>query len=238
MTSRLVSLYAPEVASRLSGEYGDCRHYNQSDPLDELLFIICSVKTTESAYLPAYRRLRALLEDPAFGFRASAEVIEGALVGAGLQRQKAAAIRRILDALLVNRGEPSLAHLRQLDDLDCEAELVALPGVGKKVARCVMMYSLDRQVFPVDTHCWRIVRRLGWFRPSVRDRHCTASDMDRVQQGIPRELRPSLHMNMVSLGRDACRARIASCDRCVLRGLCPAIGVRTGNQNRDLAMTR
>ncbi|MEZ5304792.1 MAG: endonuclease III domain-containing protein [Verrucomicrobiales bacterium] len=101
-------------------------------------------------------------------------------------------------------GKLSLADLRRLPDGEVEAFLTSLKGVGKKVARCVMMYSLDRQVFPVDTHCWRIARRLGWVRPTQKDGHCSERDMDRLQERIPPARRYSLHVNMVSLGRGFC----------------------------------
>ncbi|MDP1593275.1 MAG: hypothetical protein Q8L80_03420 [Gallionella sp.] len=81
-------------------------------------------------------------------------------------------IRNLLDAVVARFGEPNLELLRSMSDQEAEDFLLALPGVGKKIARCVLMYSLGQQVFPVDTHCWRIARRLGWVRPitTLRER--------------------------------------------------------------------
>ncbi|MDO9012453.1 MAG: hypothetical protein Q7U78_11700 [Gallionella sp.] len=139
-------------------------------------------------------------------------------------------IRNLLDAVVARFGEPNLEPLRSMSDQEAEDFLLSLPGVGKKIARCVLMYSLDRQVFPVDTHCWRIARRLGWVRPTQKDRHCAQRDMDRLQSKIPPELRYSLHVNMISLGREICTASAPKCDKCPLAALCPRIGIARGRR--------
>lgn len=113
----------------------------------------------------------------------------------------------------------------KMGDAEAEAFLLSLPGVGKKVARCVLMYSLGRQVFPVDTHCWRIARRLGWVRPIQKDKHCAPRDMDRLQSKIPLELRHSLHVNIISLGREICTPTTPRCNECPISAWCPRIGV-------------
>ena len=131
----------------------------------------------------------------------------------------------LFDIIVAKFGEPTLKPLRKMSDKDAEAFLLSLPGVGKKVARCVLMYSLGRQVFPVDTHCWRIARRLGWVRPTQKDKHCAPRDMDRLQSKIPPELRYSLHVNMISLGREFCSQAAPRCDECPISAWCPKIGV-------------
>ena len=123
--------------------------------------------------------------------------------------------------------------LRKMSDKDAETFLLSLPGVGKKVARCVLMYSLGRQVFPVDTHCWRIARRLGWVRPTQKDKHCAPRDMDRLQSKIPPEFRYSLHVNMISLGREICTPTAPRCDECPISAWCPKIGVSRIRKQKD-----
>jgi endonuclease III len=186
------------VAALLRGRYGDHAHFNRKNPLEELLYIFCSTKTQESSYRATYTALR---EDfPTFSrlAEAPAEYIAKPLVSGGLYRQKSEAIRKTCDAIIGQFGRLTLSPLRAMGDAECEEFLTALPGVGKKVARCVMMYSLGREVFPVDTHCWRIARRLSWVRPTQKDGHCAPRDMDRLQNKIPPALRFSLHVNMVS----------------------------------------
>jgi endonuclease-3 len=214
-----------EVAATLKYRYHDFAHYNLKDPLDELLFIMCSTKTEEASYRNTFRALKKSFPTHHKIAEASVEYIASTIVSGGLSNQKAKAIRNLLDAAIARFGKPSLEPLRAMTDKDAEAFLLSLPGVGKKIARCVLMYSLDRQVFPVDTHCWRIARRLGWVRPTQKDRHCAPRDMDRLQSKIPPELRYSLHVNMISLGRDICIANAPRCDECPLFDWCPRIGV-------------
>lgn len=213
-----------QVAPILLRCYGDHAHYNRRNPMEELLFILCSVKTQESSYLSTYSALRE--EFPTFSSlaEAPAEYIAKPLASGGLQKQKSMSIRKICDAIIGRFGRLTLAPLRRWDDAECEAFLTSLPGVGKKVARCVMMYSLDREVFPVDTHCWRIALRLGWVRATQKDGHCSPRDMDRLQKKIPPPLRFSLHVNFVSLGREWCIAGTPLCGSCPLGHLCPRKG--------------
>lgn len=216
-----------QVAAILRRRYGDHAHFNRKNPLDELLFIFCSTKTQESSYLGTYAALREQFSTFSRLAEAPAEYIARPLVSGGLYRQKSLAIRRACDAIIERFGRLTLAPLLGLGDDDCEAFLTSLPGVGKKVARCVMMYSLGREVFPVDTHCWRIARRLGWVRPTQKDGHCAPRDMDRLQEKIPSALRFSLHVNFVSLGRDFCKAGTPDCGRCPIAAHCP-----TGKRRR------
>lgn len=213
-----------EVAATLKYRYHDFAHYNLKDPLDELLFIICSTKTEEASYRNTFRALKKSFPTHHKIAEAPAEYIASTIVSGGLSNQKAKAIRNLLDAAIAQFGKPSLEPLRTMSDKDAEAFLLSLPGVGKKIARCVLMYSLDRQVFPVDTHCWRITRRLGWVRPTQKDRHCAPRDMDRLQSKIPPELRYSLHVNMISLGREICTASAPKCVKCPIAAWCPRIG--------------
>jgi len=216
----------PELVARLLRErYGDHAHFNRKNPMEELLFILCSTKTQESSYRATYSALRGAFPTFSSLAEAPAEYIARPLVPGGLHRQKSEAIRRICDAIVGAFGRLTLAPLRAMDDRACEVFLTALPGVGKKVARCVMMYSLGRAVFPVDTHCWRVAQRLGWVRPTQRDGHCSPRDMDRLQEKILPDLRFSLHVNFVSFGRDLCVASQPRCGECPLAAVCPRKGV-------------
>lgn len=223
--SKRAACYVGEVAERLKEKYHDFDHNNRKNPLDELLFIICSVKTSDKSYVSTYKELRHTFPKFQMIAEAPAEYIAKPLMPGGLYNQKSKAIKKIADEIIAHFGKLTLAPLKNMANDECERFLVSLPGVGKKVARCVMMYSLEREVFPVDTHCWRICRRLGWVRPTRPDRSCSPKDMDRLQAKIPPKLRFSLHVNMVSLGREICTARKPKCNRCPIKLYCQRIGV-------------
>jgi endonuclease III len=91
-----------------------------------------------------------------------------------------------------------------------------LPGVGVKTARCVMLYSLDRKVFPVDTHSIRLFENLGIISSPLRFEYA----QDPLQQLVPLDLRYSLHVNAVAHGRETCVPRAPKCDVCPIADLC------------------
>ena len=213
------------VAESLRQEYQDYAHGNKSRPLDELLYIMSSIKTTESKHAESYRALRRAFPTYASIVTASEAELADALSVGGFQTVKARTISRAVDEIVAMFGKPTLAPLSRMSDEEAETALLSLPGVGKKIARCVMMYSLGREVFPVDTNCWRIAVRLGWVEAKPGGRQITPRDMDRLQEVIPPALRYSLHVNMVSHGRRVCTPRNPDCARCVVSDLCPRIGV-------------
>jgi endonuclease-3 len=162
---------------------------------------------------------------------ASEVEIAVAIARGGLAQQKAKAIRLILSRLVSDFGRPTLSPLKAMSDPECEAYLKSLPGVGTKTARCVMMYSLRRQVFPVDSNCWRIARRLAWVQATRPDGSCSSSDMDRVENGIDPSIRYELHVNLVSHGRAICLPVSPQCNNCCIRRLCLRVGVTCRSQN-------
>lgn len=215
-----------EVASALSCEYGNYDHRNKNNPLDELIFIICSIRTEEHLYTPVYHEIKKHYPSAMKLFLCSEKDLEHILRPAGLSNIKARYIKKSLRMIVKKFGKPTLAPLRKMSDKQCEKFLTSLPNVGKKVARCIMMYSLDRTVFPVDVHCWRISRRLGWVRKTQKDDRPSPRDMDRLQSKIPMDVRYSLHVNMISLGRSICLKNKPKCSICNINKYCRKIGVR------------
>lgn len=96
------------------------------------------------------------------------------------------------------------------------ARLEALPGVGPKTAACVLLFSLGQPAFPVDTHVWRVARRLGLIggRTTAEAAHAELAGL------IPPDWRHTLHVTMIWHGRQVCHARNPLCERCPLRAQC------------------
>jgi len=99
--------------------------------------------------------------------------------------------------------------------------LPGVAGVGPKTAACVLLFSLDRPYFPVDTHVHRVARRLGLVTP----RAGAVAVQAEFQATVPPEQMYELHMNLIRHGREVCTAQRPRCSECVLRDLCPRIGV-------------
>lgn len=223
-----------EISRILTRRYKNFDHYNRKNPLDELLFIICSTKTSESGYRETFRALRRRFPSNEKLAAARGPAIAAAITRGGLANKKARAIKAIMQQVTAQFGKPTLAPIRRMTDAECERLLTGLPGVGKKVARCVMMYSLGRKTFPVDVHCWRVAHRLGWIRQTRRNRSGSPRDDNRLQEKIPPNLRFSLHVNFVSLGREICTARDPKCGVCPIRHVCRRVGVKTNRPDREM----
>jgi endonuclease III len=205
-----------EAERLLSARYGTPRLGNKRDPISEIVFIILSARTRGSEHEAAYRRLRAR-------FRTWAEVRDAPLLEirqmiqtAGLSRIKALQIRGALRQLTKDLGGLSAASLRQLDDSSLEAYLTSLPGVGMKTARCVLLYSFDREVFPVDCNSMRLFENLGIISSPLRFEYA----QDPLQCLVPSELRYSLHVNAVAHGRQTCIPGAPNCRVCPIVHLC------------------
>jgi endonuclease-3 len=208
------------VADRLTATYGAPSRSslplgNKADPLDELIYIILTVMT-EFGVDEVYARIKTRWPRWEEVLLARESELVRALQPIGLSTQRAQRIRALLAAIVEREGEASLHRLKSLPDDEVGAYLVSLPGVGKKVARCVMLYSLGRAVFPVDAHVLRVLQRLGLAEPDLS----LVKAQDALQQRVPELLRYTLHVNLVIHGRTVCRARAPRCGDCVLHRRC------------------
>jgi len=106
------------------------------------------------------------------------------------------------------------------------ADLVSLPGVGRKTANVVRSVALDLPGLPVDTHVLRLTRRLG-ITESLTD--AEAKDAVKVEMllnpMIPARERGWFSLRLILHGRRVCFARKPRCDLCVLADFCPSAGV-------------
>ncbi|KAK4223391.1 DNA glycosylase [Podospora fimiseda] len=134
----------------------------------------------------------------------------------GLGAVKSKCIYNLLQEVKAKHGEYSLESLRKIDDNDMVMkELLGFKGIGPKTASCVMLFSLGRESFAVDTHVWRISGLIGW-RPGGATRDETHLHLDRR---IPGDMKFGLHVLMVTHGKrcEECKAGGVVKGRCKLR---------------------
>ena len=115
------------IAAALKNRHCDFNHYNLKNPLDELLFIICSTKTSEAGYRTSFRALKETFPTHLKIAEAPAEYIARPIASHGLSNQMAKAIRNLLDIIVAQFGEPTLKSLRAMSDKDAEDFLLSLP---------------------------------------------------------------------------------------------------------------
>ena len=95
------------------------------------------------------------------------------------------------------------------------SELETLPGVGRKTANVIASVIYDKPVIAVDTHVFRVSRRIGLSEGSTVE----AVERD-LTAGFPPELRPKAHHWLILHGRYTCTARKPKCESCGLQDMC------------------
>ncbi|HUQ17481.1 MAG TPA: endonuclease III [Candidatus Saccharimonadales bacterium] len=209
------------IARRLARAHGAVPAPRRLPPLDELVLTILSQNTNDTNRDRAYADLRHAF--PTWDEVADAPVpaIARAIRSGGLAPTKAPRIRQVLRALRSDGVPLDERTLRGLDDDALWDWLVGLPGVGPKTAACVLLFSLNRPFFPVDTHIHRIAIRLGLVPPNATAIATQAA----LQRAIAPAAVYQAHMDLIRHGRQVCVARRPLCSVCALADLCSRIGV-------------
>jgi Predicted EndoIII-related endonuclease len=185
-------------------------------PLEELISTILSQNTNDRNRDIAYTNLRVRFATWEEVRDADAEQVIEAIRTAGLANQKGPRIQQVLREITAERGSLDLGFLKDLPLEEARAWLMKFKGVGPKTAAIVLLFSLGRPAFPVDTHIYRVTGRIG-LRPekmTVEDAHT------HLEKLFPPETYYAAHLNIIRLGREICAARKPACERCPLRNLC------------------
>lgn len=212
----LLSARAMEIFRRLVAEYGQPVWSSRGDPLETLVGTFLSQNTSDTNSGRALQALRARFPSWETLMTAPVTEVEEAIRSGGLARVKAPRIQAALRRIWEERNELSLDFLADLPLAEARAWLCSLHGVGAKTAAIVLLFSLGRPLFPVDTHVHRVSRRLG-IAPAKATPEQTETTWEKL---MPPETFFPLHMNLIRHGRQVCKAINPRCDRCVLRDLC------------------
>jgi endonuclease III len=185
------------------------------DPLDLLIATILSQNTNDKNSYAAFRNLKQRYNDWNKVADLSDEKLGELIKTAGLTVQKTSAIKNILRYLKEEKGIIDLGYLRSAKDEDVLNELTALKGIGIKTASCVLLFSFERNVFPVDTHVHRVLNRLGVVKTKAPEQ-----TFYEVQAKIPEGTAHELHTNIIRLGREICKPAVPVCYLCPLKRIC------------------
>jgi endonuclease III len=206
------------VYDRLAREQGPFTPRSPLPVIDQLVATILSQHTSDTNSRRAYNDLRRRFPSWEEVVDAPVSEIADAIRSGGLAEQKAPRIKQVLATIEEQEGALDLKRLDDMGDQEVAEYLTAFPGVGPKTAACVLVFSMGRDAFPVDTHVHRILRRLGWV-----DEKASADVAHRqVAPLIPPAIRYALHVAFVSHGRRVCRARRPRCTECVIFDYCAA----------------
>lgn len=203
------------VCKRLKRSYGKPRLGNPKDPIDDLVYIIISNKTTPKLAQKVYLDLKRKYGNWKLASKATVRDLYNIIKPSGLGKIRSRQLKRIFTQIACDRHLRGLHELRQYTSREAEKYLMSLPGVSKKVAKCVMMYTLGFKVLPVDIHTYRISKRLGFV-----DRGRADQCHEELEMLIPPPLRHDYHVDCVMHGRLICRPKKPKCGYCCIKQYC------------------
>ncbi len=203
------------IRARLRTVYGVPDWPPHGEPLDELVLTVLSQSTNDRNRDVAYERLRERFPAWEAVRDAPVEEVEEAIRPGGISHVKSERIQRILRAL---PEDLDLSFLRGMPIEDARTYLCDLPGVGRKTAACVLLFSYGLRDVPVDTHVGRVATRLALLRPGAR----SEEQHDAMTALTPPGAELELHINLLRHGRRTCHAPRPACRECALRRMCPS----------------
>jgi endonuclease-3 len=206
----------PYVLQNLKTVYGMPELEKNVDPLDCLIETILSQSTTNINSQRAFENLKQRFSDWEEVRRAPVRSIEATIRCGGLARQKSVIIKRILNEIKDKCGSFDLSFLRTAPLEEAKAFLSGFKGVGPKTLACVLLFACNRPVFPIDTHIFRIARRLQLIPQKCNDKEAH----EIMGQIIPQECFYEAHINFIRHGRKICRPQKPLCEACVILDYC------------------
>ena len=205
------------ILGRLRKRFGPLDTPRRTEPLEELILTVLSQNTSDANSVRSYGSLRERFPTWERLARARESSVADSIRAGGLANVKAPRILAILREIADREGGYDLAWMRRKNDDEVFDYLVSLPGVGAKTAACVLAFSLGRDAIPVDTHVERTAKRLGL----IPERTSAEKAYGLLNELIPDGLRLQMHVGLIRLGRQVCRAGRPRCGACPLKDLCP-----------------
>lgn len=196
----------------LAETYGLPQRDGRADPVGELVSTIISQHTSDVNRDRACANLRATFGSWEAVRDAPVEAITSAIKSAGLSNIKAPRLKAVLQTVTARNGRLDLSPLTSLSLAEAKKELMALPGVGPKTAACVLLFGFGLPAFPVDTHIYRVTRRLGLLPEALSPDQAHGY----LEPLVPQERVFAFHILLIRHGRIICQAQRPKCPDCVL----------------------
>lgn len=218
------------IIDLLEREYGKVEWRPRLEPLSELIYTVLSQNTSDVNSQRAFDRLSDTFKTWEELASADEVEIEKAIRGGGLFRVKSVRLKEILQGIKKDKGFLNLDFLNEMELEQARTWLRKFPGVGPKTAACVLLFSMGKPAFPVDTHVHRLARRLG-LAPLKSTPEQTSAILEKI---TPKKYIYQLHVHLVRHGRRICHARKPECDNCIVEQICPKIGMEETSQKSKI----
>lgn len=210
MAARESPLVTPEtvraVLDVLAATYHGRGSVELGDPYKVLVATVISARTREEQTTAVSNRVFARYPDAVALAEAEEQELYALMEGSQYRETKTPRLIAMAKILVEQHGG-------QVPN-DIEA-LLALPGVGRKTANCVLIYAFNLPALCVDTHMHRITNRLGWVHTKTPDQ--TEKALEKI---VPRDLWAGSNRLFLQHGRAICTPGIPQCSICPVRGHC------------------
>jgi endonuclease-3 len=206
------------VLEMLTPEYGPFEWVPRLDPVSEIVATILSQHTSDTNSERAFAQLIksfGTLEQVA---KADVRSIETCIRTGGLANVKAPRIKNALNIILQERGSLDVRFLKDLPLDQAKQWLKDIPGIGPKSAAVILCFALGMPAMAVDTHVYRVSKRLGLIEPNsgYQDAH------DVLETAVHPGNVFGLHMALITHGRKVCKAIRPLCGECIVQNSCPS----------------
>lgn len=205
-----------KIMDLLRENYGIPESRGQGRAIDSLIRVILSQNTNDRNSDRAYKKLMEKFGSAENILEAKKEEVADSISVAGLHNIKTERIKKCLEKLKEERGNLSLEFLRDLKLEDAREWIMKLPGIGPKSAAVVLNFQFGKAAFPVDTHVFRVSKRLGLIPTDVTRKKAHHL----MEKKVPEDRMFEFHLNLIRHGREVCVARTPQCSKCFLTETC------------------
>ncbi len=187
---------------------------NFANPFQLLVATVLSAQTTDEQVNRITEKLFTWVKGPGDLVGLQPAQLEPHLKGCGLYRNKG--------RYLIAASQKLLEEYEGRVPGNFE-DLISLPGVGRKTANVILSAGFGVPAFAVDTHVYRVSRRLG-----IAKSRTPAGVEQELTEKLPPEEWLNAHRRLIIHGREVCKARNPKCKRCVLSHCCSSVHLPTG----------
>lgn len=202
-SKKLLKQKTADVTAALEKHFGIPNVHRRGDLIDSFVVTMLSQHTSDLNAERAFEVLKSRYPEWKDVASAPATKIADAIRSAGLANQKSVRILGFVKWIKKTFDGYDLSPVKKMSDEEIISLFTSIKGIGIKTVCVVMSFSLNRDVFPVDTHIHRISRRVGL----VPDKATAEQTHYLMTPLVPAGKAKSLHVNMLRLGRTICHAR-------------------------------
>jgi endonuclease-3 len=212
----------------LTTAYGQPTWPGPQDPFDVLIKTLVAQVASAAVAEKVYKILSDARGASQEGSEKSPEAVGRALRAGGLATQKAKNVVKLVKDLKKEYGTTNLDFIKTMSVREAMRALESIEGVGSKTGACVILFSLGREICPVDTHIHRVLHRVG----IVPNNATPESAFEMLQPLIPSGQSYAFHVNMIKLGREVCKAGKPKCGECPVETECRYPAKRIAGRSR------